>query len=91
MLVKHREAIVAAAKREKALSVALVGSTARGEDTADSDLDFLVEFKKDITLFGIGRLEADLQDMLGCDVDVIPTTCVRDSYKATMARDAVLL
>ncbi len=63
VLVKHREAIVAAAKRERALSFAFVGSTARGEDIPDSDLEFLVEFKKGITLCGIGRLEADLQDM----------------------------
>ncbi len=56
VLVKHRKAFVAAAKRSKARSIALVGSVAREEDTAESDYDFLVDFKKGVTLFDIGGL-----------------------------------
>ena len=90
VLVKHREAILAAAKRSKARSIALVGSVARGEDTADSDYDFLVDFDKGVTLFDIGGLEADLEDLLGHSVDVVPRSCVRESCHG-MFEDAISL
>ena len=45
VLGKHREAIRAAAARNKAASIALVGSVARGDDSDDSDYDFLARFK----------------------------------------------
>lgn len=90
VLVKHREAIVAAAKRSKARSIALVGSVARGDYTKDSDYDFLVDFNEGITLFGIGRLEADLEDLLGCRVDVVPRSCLRERC-SEMVKDAIFL
>ena len=90
VLVKHREAILAAAKRSKARSIALVGSAARGEDTADSDYDFLVDFDNGVTLFDIGGLEADLEDLLGHSVDVVPQSCVRERCHG-MFGDAILL
>ena len=90
VLVKHRKAFVAAAKRSKARSIALVGSVARQEDTAESDYDFLVDFKKGVTLFDIGGLQADLEDLLGCSVDVVPRSCVRETCRE-MFEDAVQL
>ena len=90
VLVRHREAILAAAKRSKARSIALVGSVARGNDAEDSDYDFLVDFDKGVTLFDIGGLEADLEDLLGRSVDVVPRSCVRDRYRG-MFEDAILL
>ena len=71
VLGKYREAIVAAAAAGKATSIALVGSTARGEDTPDSDVDFLVTMAEGAGLFDLGGILADLEDLLGCDVDVI--------------------
>ena len=88
--MRHREAILAAAKRSKARSIALVGSVAREEDTTDSDYDFLVDFDKGVTLFDIGGLEADLEDLLGRSVDVVPRSCVRQGYRG-MLEDAILL
>ena len=43
---QHREAILRAAAKRKARSIALVGSVARGEDGPDSDYDFLVSFER---------------------------------------------
>ena len=45
VLVKHRYAIRAAAARNKCRAIALVGSVARGEDTDDSDYDFVADFR----------------------------------------------
>ncbi len=59
---RHRSAIRAAAARNKARSIALVGSVARGDDAERSDYDFLVDFDEGVTLFDIGGLKADLDD-----------------------------
>lgn len=48
----------------------LFGSFARGDATADSDLDFLVEFEEDRTLLDLAGLRLDLREASGRDVDV---------------------
>lgn len=41
------------------------------KETADSDLDFLVEFDTGASLFDLVRIEMDLEDLLGRPVDVV--------------------
>lgn len=85
-----RAEIREAAARNKANAIALVGSVARGDDDRDSDYDFLVDFDRGVTLFDIGGLKADLEDLLGAEVDVVPRSCLRDRYR-TMLDDAIPL
>ena len=47
------------------------GSTARGEDTEDSDLDILVEVRPGTTLYDLARVELELEEILGCKVEVV--------------------
>jgi hypothetical protein len=51
-------------------SLALFGSVARDEATADSDVDFLVEFDRPIGLFDFSRVRLYLEEILGCSVDM---------------------
>ena len=55
--------------------VALFGSVARGEDTAQSDLDLLVRFAepplKPLSLITWGRLERELAERCGRKVDLV--------------------
>ena len=53
------------------LLVRLFGSVARGESTTGSDVDFLVELDPDRSLFDLARLVIDLEELLGCKVDVV--------------------
>ena len=78
MLVIHRAAIRAAAARRRARSIALVGSVARGEDTDDSDYDFLARFEPGASLMDQAGLVGDLEDLLGCSVDVISAGALTD-------------
>jgi len=48
------------------------GSVARGEDRPDSDVDLPTDFPPGLSLFGLGRLEADLEGILGARIDLIP-------------------
>ena len=47
------------------------GSTARGESTPSSDVDFLVEFDTPKSLVGIISLQNELAVYLGRDVDLL--------------------
>ena len=91
VLATHRGAIVDAARRHNATSIALVGSTARGDDTDTSDCDFLADFAPGTTYFDLSDLAAELQSLLGCDVDIIPTEGLKPGKHASIIADAVPL
>jgi len=89
ILDEHREAIVAAAAANKATAIALVGSVARGEDTPDSDYDFLATFAKGASLFDLGALQVALEELLSAEVDVISVgglkPAKREGHRAMLA------
>lgn len=47
------------------------GSVLRGDDNEGSDLDLLVDALPGATLFDLGGLQAELEDLLGVRVDVL--------------------
>ena len=59
-------------------AVALFGSVARGDDTPESDIDFLVEFEKGSSLFDLMDLQEALQELLGVSVDVVSVGGLKD-------------
>lgn len=71
ILRKNRSAILRIAARHGARKVRVFGSVARGKATADSDIDFLVEMEPGRSLFDLGGLHADLEELMGCKVDVV--------------------
>ena len=50
---------------------AVFGSAARGDMTKNSDIDILVEIKKDLGLFEFVHLKNELEDALGREVDLV--------------------
>ncbi|MBC8416159.1 MAG: nucleotidyltransferase family protein [Candidatus Cloacimonetes bacterium] len=50
---------------------ALFGSIVRGEETEDSDIDLLIEFKGRKSLFDLAGLKLELQELLRRKVDVV--------------------
>lgn len=49
-------------------SLSVFGSVARGEVTAESDLDVLVAFEHTPTLYALGGMTLDLKEALGMEV-----------------------
>ena len=90
VLGEHRDAILAAAAANKATSIALVGSVARGEDTSHSDYDFLANFADGASLFDHAGLELALEDLLGAEVDVISRGGLKPKHAGILA-DAIPL
>lgn len=71
VLAENREAILRLAAAHKALDVKVFGSVARGEDRPGSDLDLLVTFSPDASLFDQTALTQALEDLLEVHVDLI--------------------
>lgn len=67
----HSDEIKTIVARYKGTSVAISGSVARGDETADSDIDFLVQFDDGATLFDLARAELELEKLLAHRVDVV--------------------
>lgn len=66
-----RDEIVGAATRRKLSDVRVFGSIARAEAGPESDLDLLVHPAHDASLFDLAGFMADIEELLGVDVDVV--------------------
>ncbi len=69
--------------------LSLFGSTARGDQGPDSDVDLMVEYDPNahITLFTIGGWVGDLEDLLGTRVDISCKDWMRERVKKYALRD----
>jgi len=82
---QHREDILRVTARHGAGNVGLFGSVARGEETAESDVDILVDVTGETTPWFPGSLVVDLEQLLRRPVQVV----IRRSL-SPLIRDAVL-
>lgn len=75
--------------------VYVFGSTARGEASAQSDLDFLVEMQEGVSLFGIGGFSYETEKLQGVRVDVVPLSTLKQVSDQTFVKhvqkDAIAL
>jgi uncharacterized protein len=78
--------------RNGASNVWVFGSVARGDGDADSDLDLVVDIEKGRSLFDLAGLVLELEDLLGCPVNVIQhATLSDDAFSDAVRRDMVPL
>jgi len=68
---EHRDEVQAAVERHRGVSFTVFGSAARGEDTDASDIDLLVRFAPESSLFDLLHLSDELERILGRRVDVV--------------------
>lgn len=71
ILSRHRLAIIKLARKYHATNVRVFGSIARSEDRPDSDIDLLVEFDDEASLYDQSNLILDLEELTGAKVDVV--------------------
>jgi predicted nucleotidyltransferase len=77
-------------RRHRGRSVSVFGSVARGEETAASDIDLLVEFEPGSSLFDLLHITEELEALLGVSVDVVSAGGLKDRDDH-IRREAVLL
>lgn len=70
-LERHRLAIREAVARHRAVNARVFGSVLTGADQDGSDLDILVDPLPEATLFDLGGLQAELEEVTGVPVDLL--------------------
>lgn len=91
LLRQRRNEILKLASQHGARNVRVFGSAARGEADGDSDIDFLVELEPDRTLFDLGALLMDLQDLLGRKIDIVTDDSIYWLLRRRILKEAVPL
>ena len=85
-LNRNRTAVREAIGRFRAKNPRVFGSVLHGEDQEGSDLDILVETLPGATLFDLGGLQIELEELLGVHVDLLTPadlpTKIRESILA---------
>jgi len=71
LLAEKRVEILQLAASRGARNVRVFGSAARGEAREDSDIDLLVDVESGRSLLDVVGLWLDLQELLGCKVDLV--------------------
>ncbi|MGI6554925.1 MAG: nucleotidyltransferase family protein [Bacillota bacterium] len=64
------------------------GSVVRGEETPDSDIDFLVDCKDRCSLFDLVALKGELENLLGRKVDVVSEKSIHWALKYKILNEA---
>ena len=90
LVESRREQVMAIAARNHASRVRLFGSAARGEDRPDSDIDLLVDFDDDSSLFDLMRMSRELEALLGRPVDVVSAGGLKTRDTAILAESVDL-
>lgn len=91
LLRSKREDILRLATSHGARNVRVFGSLARGESTGASDVDLLVEMEEGRTLLDLVGLWQDLEELLGCNVDVITDGGISPYLRSQIHREAIAL
>jgi hypothetical protein len=88
LLEVRREEILRLAAKRGARNVRIFGSVARGEADAQSDIDILVDMEPGRSLFDLGGLWWELNELLGAHVDVVTPASLRASIRDRVLQEA---
>jgi predicted nucleotidyltransferase len=71
------------------IEASVFGSFTRGEAQPDSDLDLLVRYKEEVSLFDVGGLKFELEKLLGSKVDLISRDYLKPRVKNRILQESV--
>ena len=90
-LKEKRDAIYEIARKRRVNKLYVFGSTVRREDTPESDVDFLAEFLPKTSFFQLIILQEELQNFLGCNVDLVSRNGIHPLLKDQILKEAQVL
>jgi predicted nucleotidyltransferase len=88
-LALFRNDILKIVQRNRARNPRVFGSVLHGGDTEKSDLDVLVDPLPGTTLFDLGGLQIELQELLGVPVDLLTPDDLPPRFRERVLREAV--
>jgi predicted nucleotidyltransferase len=89
ILKDKREEILRIAASHGAQSVRVFGSRSRGEARPESDLDLLVRLETGRSLLDIVAMKQDVEDLLGCGVDVVTEAAISPYIREQVLKEAI--
>jgi predicted nucleotidyltransferase len=82
------DAVRSTVARFRVANPRVFGSVAAGTDREGSDLDLLVDALPGATLFDLGALQAELEDLLGLRVEVLTSGDLPARFRDQVLKDA---
>ena len=84
----HRSAVLEAATRFRTANPRVFGSILYGRDAEGSDIDLLVDPLPGTTLFDLGGLQIELEELLGVPVDLLTPGDLPMKFRAQVLAEA---
>lgn len=81
LLQEHREELIALAAEYGLTNVRIFGSSQRGDDGPDSDIDLLVSVPPNTGLLTIAAFGRRAEELLGVHVDVVSEGGLREGHR----------
>ncbi len=91
LLRQKRDDVRRIAEKHGASNIRVFGSVARGEARPDSDLDLLIDAGPDTSSWFPAGLILDLEELLGCRVQVVTEKGLNPYIREHVLREAVPL
>ncbi|MFH1683035.1 MAG: nucleotidyltransferase family protein [Candidatus Woesearchaeota archaeon] len=76
-------------RKNGVIKAGIFGSAARGKLKKNSDIDFLIKFKRGKSLLDLVRLKHQLEDKLGRDVDLVEYSTIKPRIKERILNEEV--
>ena len=86
-----RDAILRIATQYGASNVRIFGSIARGEAGPESDVDVLIHLEPGRSLLDIVAIKQELEELLGCNVDVLTEASISPYLRERILLEAIRL
>lgn len=84
----RRDTIREVVRRFRVVNLRVFGSVLHGTDRDGSDLDLLVDTLPDTTLFDLGGLQIELEDLLGIHVDLLTPADLPHKFRNQVLAEA---
>ena len=91
LLESKRQQILRTAARHGARNVRVFGSALQGKATSESDVDLLVDVGPEHSAWFPAGLVAELEELLGCEVDVVTEDALHWYIRDRVLEEAVPL
>lgn len=78
-------------QRYEVKKVGLFGSCVRGEMREDSDIDILVQIKKDISLFDFVGIKLEIEEALERKIDLVEYSTIKPLLKERILKEQVVV
>ncbi len=90
-ILSRREEILSLAEKHGAHNIRVFGSVIRGENTPESDIDFLVALDDDRSLLDHIALVRELEELLNCKVDVVSEDGLHKLIRSRVLSEGIAL